>query len=88
MLEYRSVARSIPLCISMVKAAVPPPLVPFGAKGVLAQVSDGGGVDRRGDGRARLRHQIPERFAVEVTRICETEVLFFLADRLPAESTC
>lgn len=34
---------------------------------MLAQVGDRGGVinDGRGDGRARLRHQFPERFPVE-----------------------
>jgi hypothetical protein len=36
-------------------------------QGMFAQVGDGGGVvdDRRGDGRARLWHQLPERFPVE-----------------------
>lgn len=34
---------------------------------MLAQIGDGGSVvdDRRGDGRARLRHQLPEWFPVK-----------------------
>ena len=43
------------------------PLVQLCSQGMFAQVGDGGGVvdDCRCDGRARLRHQLPERFPVE-----------------------
>lgn len=43
------------------------PLVQLGTQGVPTQIGDGGGVvdDCRGDGRTRLRNQIPKRFAVE-----------------------
>jgi len=58
-----------PQCLSPIPALHDPeqPFVQLCAQGVLAQVGDGGGVidDRRGNGRARLRHQFPERFTVE-----------------------
>jgi len=80
MLEIRSVARSIPLSVSKVKTAKRPslaamhkverPLVQLGTQGVFAQAGDGGGVvdDRRGGGRARLRHQLPGWFPVETSK--------------------
>ena len=42
-------------------------LVHSGTEGVFAQVTDGRGIvdDCGGDGFARQRHQVPERFAVE-----------------------
>jgi hypothetical protein len=41
------------------------------AQGVLAQVGDGRGIvdDCRGNGRARLRYQIPERFPVKGIKV-------------------